>query len=393
MAKTTVEVKQYKRKDGTVVRGSTRKLTKAEKLKRKQSLGNHIKKGAKISGAITGSLGALQGAAYGGALGGPVGALVGAGVGGATSAVGGAASGAGYGAGVYGVKRAMAKRRDPKGFKKSFDYSKNEENMMEFKRGKDKTKRKKRQNKLGGHVKKGAKIGATIGALNNAAGAAAMTEGGGGKKLAAALGGAAGGAISGGLGGATWGAGTYGAKKLLAKNRGKENFDYSRNIEDVKMFIGQQDESSINFARPKGAKDKMPRKKSGLRTAAKVGAGLAGAAAIGAAARYGGAGKAQMGLNRALKGSAMSAREKVGSFRQGAGNAVRSDVGSARQKVGGKLNAMGSKMQRKGAYDRQHAATDWDLTDREAIKQVKRANTRSAVGSKLRSVASKIRGN
>jgi hypothetical protein len=102
------------------------------------------------------------------------------------------------------------------------------------------------------------------------------------------------------------------------------------------MFIGQQDESSINFARPKGAKDKMPRKKSGLRTAAKVGAGLAGAAAIGAAARYGGSGRAQMGLNRALKGSAMSAREKVDSFRQGAVNAVRSDAGnaSARAKKG-----------------------------------------------------------
>lgn len=306
MAKTTVEVKQYKRKDGTVVRGSTRKLTKAEKLKRKQSLGSHLKKGAKIGAAIQGGLGALQGAAAGGLLAGPVGVAPGAIYGGAAGALGGGITGGTIGGGVYGVKRAMAKRRDPKGFKKSFDYSKNEENMMEFKRGKDKMPRKKRQNKLGGHVKKGAKIGATIGALSNAAGAAAMTEGGGGKKLAAALGGAAGGAISGGLGGATWGAGTYGAKKLLAKNRGKENFDYSRNIEDVKMFIGQQDESSINFARPKGAKDKMPRKKSGLRTAAKVGAGLAGAAGVGAA-----------GL------AAVKNRKAIGGALRNAGGAVR----------------------------------------------------------------------
>ena len=75
MAKTTVEVKQYKRKDGTVVRGSTRKLTKAEKLKRKQSLGSHLKKGAKIGAAIGGTLGAISGGTVGGALGGPAGAL------------------------------------------------------------------------------------------------------------------------------------------------------------------------------------------------------------------------------------------------------------------------------------------------------------------------------
>jgi hypothetical protein len=33
-----------------------------------------------------------------------------------------------------------------------------------------------------------------------------------------------------------------------------QNFNYSKNTEDVKMFIGQQDESSINFARKKGSK-------------------------------------------------------------------------------------------------------------------------------------------
>lgn len=246
------------------------------------------------------------GGTVGGALGGPAGALSLGGLAATEGAVKGGLAGGTIGSGVYGVKRAMAKRRDPKGFKKSFDYSKNEENMIEFKRGKDKMPRKKRQNKLGGHVKKGAKIGATIGALSNAAGAAAMAKGGAGKKLAAALGGAGLGAVSGGLGGATWGAGTYGAKKLLAKNRGKENFDYSKNTEGVKMFIGQQDESSINFARPKGAKDKMPRKKSGLRTAAKVGAGLAGAAGIGAA-----------GL------AAVKNRKAIGGALRNAGGAVR----------------------------------------------------------------------
>jgi hypothetical protein len=46
---------------------------------------------------------------------------------------------------------------------------------------------------------------------------------------------------------------------------------------------------SYEFARKRGSRDKQKRKRKGWSTAQKVGAGLAGVAALGAAARYGGA--------------------------------------------------------------------------------------------------------
>lgn len=93
---------------------------------------------------------------------------------------------------------------------------------------------------------------------------------------------------------------------------------------------------TIEFARPKGSKDKKKRKRRGMSTAAKVGLGAAGIAGTAAAVRYGGAGLAQKGLNKALKGSNLTKGEAIGSFRQGAVNAIRSDaakVGSAAKSV------------------------------------------------------------
>jgi outer membrane lipoprotein SlyB len=287
-----ITVKQYKRKDGTVVRGSTRKLTKAEKQARKQSLGNHLKKGAKLGAKILGGLGAVQGAAYGGAVGGPVGALVGGAAGGATNALVGASSGAFYGGATYGVKRAMAKRRDPKGFKKSFDYS--------------------------------------------------------------------------------------------------------RNTEDVKMFIGQQDESSINFARPKGAKDKMPRKKSGLRTAAKVGAGLAGAAAIGAGLKNRKAiGGALRNAGGAVRDTAMVGEMKARQMGRKGMSAASSAVGSARQKVGGKLDSVAGKMEKRAGDELakiNSKRVPGENLGKITKPEIKQFDKLERAGS-LRDIAKKIRGN
>lgn len=331
MAKATVEVKQYKRKDGTVVRGSTRKLTKAEKLKRKQSLGQHLKKGAKVVGGIAGGLGALQGAAYGGAVGGPAGALLGGSIGAASGALQGSVAGATYGAGAYGVKRAMAKKRDKKGFKNYFDYSK-ENTMIEFARGRDKQKRKKRQNKIGNHIKKGAKITAGIGAVNNAVAAATLAKQSGASRagvLGAALGGAAGGALTGAASGAIYGGATYGVKKAFAKNRGKENFNYSKNTEGTNMFIGQQDETiSINFARKRGSKDKAPRKKRIAGIAAKAGAVAGGVAAIGLAA------KNRKGIGSALNAGRAASMRAGYTAASGASKAARSGMSQVKRTAG-----------------------------------------------------------
>lgn len=175
MSNSQVKVKSYKRKDGTTVRASTRKLTKAEKLKRKQSLGNHLVKGAKIGAAIGGTLGALSGGTVGGALGGPAGALSLGGIAAAEGAAKGAITGGAITSGAYGVKRAMAKRRDKKGFKNYFDYSRKGENIMfigeteknsiEFGRtrgSKDKGMRKRRIGQVAAGLGAAAAIGAGV---------------------------------------------------------------------------------------------------------------------------------------------------------------------------------------------------------------------------------------
>lgn len=146
----------------------------------------------------------------------------------------------------------------------------------------------KRQNTLGGHIRKGATILGAIGGASGALGGAVMgglTGGLAGPVGAVTYG--AGGAFGGGISGAGYGAGTYYLKKKLAKDRSKRNFDYSKintNTGDVNqtMFIGNVEKTSYEFARRKGAKDKKPRsKRSMLGTGAKIAGGLAGAGAIG----------------------------------------------------------------------------------------------------------------
>jgi hypothetical protein len=125
-------------------------------------------------------------------------------------------------------------------------------------------------------------------------------------------------------------------RKVSGGTRNGIVIDYSKfkNGERQLMFIGKNEDGAINYARTPGAKDKSPRQKRNqmIKNVAKGAAAVGGAVA---AARYGGAGLAQKGLNRKLKGSALTAGQKVGSVRQGAVNAVRSDVG----KVGSAISS------------------------------------------------------
>lgn len=122
--KKQVKVKTYQRKDGTVVRSSSRSvLTVGDKNinKRQNTLGGHIRKGATILGALGGASGVLGGAVVGGVVGGPIGAGVGAVSYGTSGAFGGGISGAGYGAGTYYLKKKLAKDKS----KRNFDYKRN----------------------------------------------------------------------------------------------------------------------------------------------------------------------------------------------------------------------------------------------------------------------------
>jgi hypothetical protein len=132
---------------------------KISKTLRERKLGNHIVKGANIGAKVGGGYGALQGAVGGGIVGGPLGALGGGLLGSGFGAYSGAVSGSAYGAGTYATRKGLDKLRGRNKYK--YDYSQQLEekvHILEFKRGKDKRKRKKRSSAL----KKGLKIaGAT----------------------------------------------------------------------------------------------------------------------------------------------------------------------------------------------------------------------------------------
>jgi hypothetical protein len=142
----------------------------SETLK-KRKLGNHIVKGSGIGAKVGGGYGVLQGALSGGLLAGPGGALAGGVLGGGFGAYSGAVSGSAYGAGTYATRKGLDKLRGRK--KYTYDYSLTpSSNNLEFKRGPDKKKRKRRS-----LLKTGAKIAAVagVGALG-AAGALAVTK-------------------------------------------------------------------------------------------------------------------------------------------------------------------------------------------------------------------------
>jgi hypothetical protein len=156
--------------------------------------------------------------------------------------------------------------------------------MYEFARPRgSKDKKKRQRNTLKGHLIKGALTVGALGALSGGAGGALMNSHKGKlKALGGAVKGVAKNLPNSAVVGATYGGGIYGARKLLAKDRSKRNFDYSRintSTGDI-MFIGNVEKTSYEFARRKGAKDKKPRsRRSALGTAAKL---AGGAAAIGA---------------------------------------------------------------------------------------------------------------
>jgi hypothetical protein len=114
----------------------------------------------------------------------------------------------------------------------------NVENQVEFKRGKDKQKRKRRQNTLGGHVRKGAKIAAGITgaslAIGSLAAVASKNPGLAATYVKAAPASLVQSAVTGGI----YGAGVYGGRKLLAKDRSKKNFDYSANLNTIEFGRG-----------------------------------------------------------------------------------------------------------------------------------------------------------
>lgn len=130
---------------------------------------------------------------------------------------------------------------------------------LDFARGRDKKKRKPKQNTLRGHMKKGAIVGAALltgqGLLNAKRGWSQVPGSRRSKLLGVGLGAAAMGTL-GAASGAGVGKNLYLTKRALAKD--KSNFDYSRSTEESLLFIGEV-ESKVNFARPKGAKDKTKR--------------------------------------------------------------------------------------------------------------------------------------
>jgi len=230
-----------------------------------------------------------------------------------------------------------------------------------------KDKKKRQRNTLKGHLLKGALTVGALGALSGAAGGAFMNSHKGKlKTLGGAVKGVARNLPRSAVVGATYGGGIYGARKLLAKDRSKRNFDYSRintNTGDNNqiMFIGQieQEGYSYDFARPKGAKDRKKRqRRSMLGTGAKIAGGLAATGAIGYAgiknrkaigaglgkagraiesgraatmrAGYGAAGKARQGAGAIGRG-AENLRAKTARAGYSAADRVGSAVGSAKQ--------------------------------------------------------------
>ena len=149
------------------------------------------------------------------------------------------------------------------------------------------------------------------------------------------------------------------------------------------MFIGKQEQSSVEFnrkGRPLGSKDKAPRKKPGM--GQRVATNLAGAAALGLAVK-----------NRKAIGGAMRAgATKAQGAAQGASSAVQGGVRDARQKVGNKLDSVGSKMQRRGGYDRVNAATSGGGY-RKVDAGTRAGQRKEDRGAALRNMAKKIRGN
>ena len=114
----------------------------SETLK-KRKLGNHIVKGANIGAKVGGGYGTLQGAFSGGLLAGPGGALAGGVLGGGLGAYSGAVSGSAYGAGTYTTRKGLDRLRGSK--KYTYDYSASRGSTLEFKRSRDKRKRKKQK--------------------------------------------------------------------------------------------------------------------------------------------------------------------------------------------------------------------------------------------------------
>lgn len=216
-----VKVKSYTRKDGTKVKASTR---------RQNTLKGHLKKGAKWGAVIDSTTTGLVSGLVGGAVGGP-GLAIGSGlIGAGTGALRGATIGTASGAGTYALKKKFAKNRS----KKNFDYSiGNLNSMYEFRRPRRDKGRKRgkrsQQNKIGAHIRGGAKIGAAFRGIQGGLGGYAVGRMTGMSKRAAlatgavsSIAGAGRGAVEGGIAGA----GVYGAKKAFAKNKSKRRFDY-----------------------------------------------------------------------------------------------------------------------------------------------------------------------
>jgi hypothetical protein len=373
MAKTKeVKVKSYVRKDGTRVNSASRtieaKKDRKGRLKRPQKLSGHLAKGMKIGAAIDGGANALVGAVIGGVIGGPVGAVSVGTLSGISGGIRGGVIGGAAGTGVYGAKRVMAKKRDPKGFKGYFDYSRDAD-AIEFRRGrgKDKKKRKKRQNKLSNHIRKGALASTALGTL----GLIAVAR----KNPGLIIGALPGTLIGGAVYGSVLGAGTYGVKKLAAKDRSKRNFDYSKfkNGERQLMFIGKNEDGAINYARTPGARDKSPRQKRNqmFKNVAK------GAAVVGA-------GVAAVKNRKAISGLASKGYKSAGSA-----------IGKGRQKVGSALENKGSAMQRRAGYARADAVSRQDPTKKGMmgkIRDIEKSASKNKRGQQLREIGKRIRG-
>lgn len=145
----------------------------------------------------------------------------------------------------------------------------------------------KRQNTLGGHIRKGATVLGAIGGASGAIGGA-LVGGMVGGPIGAGVGAASygtSGAFGGGISGAGYGAGTYYLKKKLAKDKSKRNFDYKR--EDNSMYEFERTLGGYS-AKKRGKQiviktPKVRKREKQYKTAGMVGGGLGAAALTGAA--------------------------------------------------------------------------------------------------------------
>lgn len=108
---------------------------------------------------------------------------------------------------------------------------------------------------------------------------------------------------------------------------------------------------TIEFARTRGSRDKTKRKRKGMSTAAKVGAGLAGAAVIGAGVRYGGAAIAgQKAVNRAgqsrLKAGLRGAKNRLSKDIMGVKDTASKAYYGAKAEIGRKRHQLGEAWKR-----------------------------------------------